>query len=135
MGEYILAMIAMFSCLAFGVGYAGWLIWSLSKTMLAQDTEFPAWLEAFFPLKGRWLALLLTMPLILLAGAAFFILVAVGLFLLCTIALLLYHQNALLGLLTFGALGWLLLRVTGVTGRLQSPGQKVPQVGPGRAGE
>lgn len=86
-------------------GVSGWLGWGLGKQVLAEEAELPQWLEALAPLKGRWLRLLMMMPVILIAMAVTFLALAGSLYYLLLLALFLCYYVPILGCLMLGLLG------------------------------
>jgi hypothetical protein len=132
---WFVAIVSMGLSVLAGTVYATRFGRALVTDVQRMETDFPPWLEAISPLKGRWLALLLLMPVILVLALIAWVLVAGGLTLVSFTALYLLLVLPPLGLLVFGGFGWLLLRVTGVTGQGHSSERQVPQRGPGAAGE
>lgn len=132
---WFLAIISIGISILAGTVYAAQFGWSLVMTVLRMETDFPPWLEAVSPLKGRWLSLLLSMPLILGLSLIAWVLAAGGLTLLSFMALFLLQVLPPIGLLALGGFGWLLLRVTGVTGQNQATERQIPQRRPRAAGE
>jgi hypothetical protein len=132
---WFLAMVLIGISLLAGTFYAAQFGWSLVTTVLRMESDFPPWLEAVSPLKGRWLSLLLSMPLILGLSLIAWVLVAGGLTLVSLAALYLLLVLPPLGLLVLGGFGWLLLWATGVTGRDQSANTQISRGRSGTAGE
>lgn len=107
MDESVFGLILVLGSGLVGAVYSLWLGWCYAKTILSMEYDFPAWLESFLPLKGRWLGLLLTTPLILLVMATGFGLVTGALCLLGLTLVAFFYLHLGAGLLAVGALAWL----------------------------
>jgi hypothetical protein len=130
----VFGMIVVLGSGLVGAAYSIWLGWCYAKTILSMEYDYPAWLESLLPLKGRWLGLLLTTPLLLLVMVTAFGLVTGALCLLGLTLVAFFYLHLGAGLLAVGSLTWLVLWIWNChTNALQE--QRAVPVSPGTSGE
>lgn len=88
-------------------GISSWLAWSMARGILAEEPSHPRWLEAVMPLKGRWLALLLSTPVILLTLLTTFAIVGTSALLFIALLFWSVETAIFVTLLALGGLAYL----------------------------